>query len=202
MDTIGPGGRVPARIAFLSDPHGDLVALRRVISHLERAGPVDEVLVGGDLAQGGAQPAEVVDEIRARGWPAVRGNGDDLLVRIADGVSALQVVRDAEATHGPLPDSMAAHAEWSVSRLGPERVEYLRSLPTSLVRGPYAWGTVVLVHATPWSSEDVVLPDADDEVAERMLREAGARLLAYGHIHTPYPLPVRSQPAVPVTMWP
>jgi predicted phosphodiesterase len=174
------------RIAFLSDPHGDMVALARVISDLEQAGPVDEVLVGGDLAQGGAQPAEVVDEIRRRGWPSVRGNSDDLLIRVADGTPAAQVLGEAEATHGPLPESMATHAEWSVSRLGPERIEYLRSLPMSLVRGPFAWGTVVLVHATPWSTEDVVLPDADAEVAERMLREADARLLAYGHIHTPY----------------
>jgi len=186
MDMTGPRDRLPRRIAFLSDPHGDRVAFARVIADLEAAGPVDEVLLGGDLAQGGAQPAEVVDEIRARGWTSVRGNGDDLLVRIADGASAIQAVRDAEATHGPLPESMATHAEWSVRRLGPEGIEYLRSLPTALVRGPYPWGTVVLVHATPWSTEDVVLPDAAGEVAGRMLREAGARLLAYGHIHTPY----------------
>jgi len=174
------------KIAFISDPHGDMVALTRVISDLERAGPFDEVLVGGDLAQGGAQPAEVVDEIRERGWPSVRGNSDDLLVRIADGTPADLVLREAEATHGPLPESMATHAAWSVSRLGPERIEFLRSLPMSLARGPFACGTVVLVHATPWSTEDVVLPDADAEVAERMLSEASARLLAYGHIHTPY----------------
>lgn len=186
MDMTGRRDRAPRKIAFLSDPHGDLVAFDRVISDLEQAGPFDEVLIGGDLAQGGAQPAELVDAIRERGLLSVRGNGDDLLVRIADGASAAQVLRDAEATHGPLPESMAAHAEWSARQLGPERIEYLRSLPASLVRGPYAWGTVVLVHATPWSTEDVVLPDADDEVAERMVREARARLLVYGHIHTPY----------------
>jgi predicted phosphodiesterase len=174
------------RIAFLSDPHGDLVALERVISDLERAGRVDEVLIGGDLAQGGAQPAQVVDEIRRRGWPSVRGNGEDLLVRIADGSPAAEVVRDAEAAHGPLPESVASHAEWSVAELGPERIDYLRSLPTALVRGAFAWGTVVLVHATPWSTEDVVLPDAGDVLAERMIREASARLVVYGHIHTPY----------------
>ena len=65
------------RIAFISDPHGDLVALNKVVSDLKSAGPVDEVLIGGDLAQGGAQPAEVVDEIRSRGWPSVRGSGSN-----------------------------------------------------------------------------------------------------------------------------
>jgi predicted phosphodiesterase len=189
MDRLNSGlerQRLPWRIAFISDPHGDLVALDKVISDLEGAGPVDEVLVGGDLAQGGAQPAEVVDEIRKRGWLSVRGNGDDLLVRVADGSSGAEALRRAEATHGVLPESVASYAEWSVGQLGPERIEYLRSLPMAIARGPFAFGTVMLVHATPWSTEEVVLPDADIEVAKRMIEEARARLLVYGHIHTPY----------------
>jgi len=147
---------------------------------------VDEVLIGGDLAQGGAQPAEVVDEIRRRGWPSVRGNGDDLLVRIAGGIAPDEALRGAEATHGVLPAAVATHAEWSVCQLGPKRIEYLRSLPMTLTRGPFPSGRVLLLHATPWSTEDVVLPDADEAIAERMVREAGARLLVYGHIHTQY----------------
>jgi predicted phosphodiesterase len=163
------------RIAFISDPHGDLVALNKVILDLETTGPVDEVLLGGDVAQGGGQPAEVVDEIRKRGWRAVRGNSDDFLVRIADG-----------NPESGLTVAMASRGAWSVDRLGAERIEYLRSLPLSIKLGPFHFGTVALVHATPWSNEDVVLPDAGPELAERMIREADARLLVYGHIHTPY----------------
>jgi len=174
------------RVAILSDPHGDLVALQKVLSDLEALKPVDEVLVGGDLAQGGAQPAEVVDLIRERGWLAVRGNGDDLLVRLADGSAPADALRPAAATHGTLPESVASHALWSVDRLGSERIEYLRTLPLSIVRGPFHFGSVVLVHATPWSTEDVVLPDADEAVAQRIIGDAGARLLLYGHIHTQY----------------
>jgi predicted phosphodiesterase len=181
-----PGNHLPWRIAFISDPHGDRLALDKVISDLEGAGPLDEVLVGGDLAQGGAQPVEVIDEIRKRGWPSVRGNADDLLVRIADGHPAAEAMREGEAAHGVLPEAVASHARWSMSRLGPELIEYLRSLPISIVRGPFAFGTVVLVHATPWSTEDVVLPDADMVIAEQMVRAAQGRLLVYGHIHTPY----------------
>ena len=32
----------------------------------------------------------MIDETRKRGWPSVRGNGDDLLVRIADGRPAAE----------------------------------------------------------------------------------------------------------------
>ena len=158
------------RIAILSDPHGDLVALEAVIADLESLEPVDEVLIAGDIAQGGPQPAEVVDLIRARGWPAVLGNSDELLIRTADG-----------RQETGLPPAVAERARWSVGRLGAERIDYLRSLPFSLRRE-----SALLMHATPWSTEDVVLPDADDAAAERMIREAGARVVMYGHIHTAY----------------
>jgi predicted phosphodiesterase len=174
------------RIAIVSDPHGDLVALQKVMSDLDTLDSVDEVLVGGDLAQGGAQPAEVVDLIREKGWPAVRGNADDLLVRLADGATPEEALRPAEATHPTLPESLIEDALWTVDRLGLERIDYLRNLPLSIVRGPFDFGSLVLVHATPWSTEDVVLPDADEVVAKRMVDEAGARLLVYGHIHTQY----------------
>lgn len=179
--------RRPRRIAVVSDPHGDLIAFQKVVADLEALEPpVDEVIVGGDLAQGGAQPAEVVDLIRERGWPAVRGNADDLLVRLADGATPEEALQPGAATHGALPESLVPDALRAVDLLGPERIEYLRNLPLSIVRGPFASGSVVLVHATPWSTEDVVLPDADEELAQRMVSKAGERLLVYGHIHTQY----------------
>jgi hypothetical protein len=157
-----------------------------VIADLETLPPVDEVLVGGDLAQGGAQPAEVVDLIREQGWPAVRGNADDLLVRLADGATPEEALRPGAATHGAVPELLVPEALWVIDRLGSQRIEYLRNLPLSIMRGPFAFGSVMLVHATPWGTEDVVFPDADEEAAKRMVREGGARLLVYGHIHAQY----------------
>lgn len=164
------------RIAVVSDPHGDFVAFRKVITDMELRGTFDEVLLGGDLAQGGSQPGEVVDEIRRRGWRSVRGNSDDFLVRIADGLPV----------EAGVPPETIARGRWSVAALGPERIEYLRSLPASIELGPFPFGKVVLVHATPWSTEDVVLPSATEAEARRMIDVSGARLVLYGHIHMPY----------------
>jgi predicted phosphodiesterase len=164
------------RIALISDPHGDLVALLAVISDIERQNGLDEVLVGGDLAQGGPQPAEVVDEIRSRGWPSVGGNSDDFLVQVADG----------GLRSSGLPEALMTGGIWSSAQLGSERIEYLRSLPMTIERSVNRLGRVVLVHATPWSKEEVVLPDAGSEITQRMVSESGAQVLAYGHIHTPY----------------
>jgi predicted phosphodiesterase len=164
------------RIAILSDTHGDLVCLRAVIADLERQDGIDEVLLAGDLAQGGPQPAEVVDEIRGRGWRSARGNSDDLLVRIACG----------EALGDDVPAAVVAHGEWSAERLGAERIDHLASLPFALEVADLACGRLLVVHSTPWSNEEVVLPDAAEQVVLRVIEAAGARLVASGHIHTPY----------------
>lgn len=158
------------RVAFVSDPHGDLAAFDCVIADLQVHGPFEEVLLGGDLAQGGPQPAEVIDRIRELGWPSVRGNSDDLLVGLAEGILTEE-----------MPESVRRRGQWSVQQLGSERLEYLRALPLAIERPGF-----MLVHATPWSNQDVVLPDADEATAQKMIDAAHRHLLAYGHIHFPY----------------
>ena len=39
------------------------------------------ILHGGDLADGGPCPAEVIDQIRDLGWTGVMGNADEMLYR-------------------------------------------------------------------------------------------------------------------------
>jgi predicted phosphodiesterase len=163
------------RVAVISDPHGDLVALRAVVADLEARG-LDEVLVAGDLAQGGPQPAEVVDMLVAKGWPTVRGNSDDFLVDLAAG-------RDFGSD---APAQLLERGGWSVDRLGKKRVARLAALPMELRRPWAPNGSLVVVHATPWSTEEVVLPEASEEAALRMVTEASAGVLTYGHIHSAY----------------
>jgi predicted phosphodiesterase len=182
-DPIASGRAVlPVRIALISDPHGDLVSLRAVAADIDGQADLAEVLVGGDLAQGGPQPAEAVDEVRNRGWPSVRGNADDFLVKVSDDESVDGTVHGLT---GDALDTAKAVGRWSVARLGSERLDYLRSLPMVIERDSPI-GRLVFVHATPWSTEEVVLPDAEPAVAHRMIEASGARVLAYGHIHTPY----------------
>ncbi|MGI8564344.1 MAG: metallophosphoesterase family protein [Candidatus Dormibacter sp.] len=66
------------RLAIVSDIHGNLAALEAVIADLERQGP-DLVVHGGDLALNGPRPVEVLDRVRALGWPGVVGNTDQAL---------------------------------------------------------------------------------------------------------------------------
>jgi predicted phosphodiesterase len=160
------------RIAIVSDIHGNFAALQAVAADLDHQ-PVDEVLVGGDLVQGGRQPAEVLEFIRERRWPAVLGNADQFLLRFFEGPP-------------PLHDPFVASGRWAAARLQPAHVAYLRGLPDLIRRRDPSGVRFALVHATPWSMTDVVLPDAPEDVVHRMLRAAHADVLAYGHIHTAY----------------
>jgi predicted phosphodiesterase len=64
------------RIAVLSDIHGNLTALEAVID-LGRVAP-DLAVHGGDLCSG-SRSADVIDRVRAIGWPGVYGNTDEAL---------------------------------------------------------------------------------------------------------------------------
>ena len=66
------------RIAVVSDIHGNRTAFEAVLADLRQSSP-DLILHGGDLANGGANPAEVVDRIRDLGWQGVIGNTDEIL---------------------------------------------------------------------------------------------------------------------------
>src|SRR5882757_3752069 len=66
------------RTAIVSDVHGNLRAFEAVLADLRDAAP-DLVVQGGDLAYGGTHPAEIIDQVRALGWPGVRGNTDEML---------------------------------------------------------------------------------------------------------------------------
>src|SRR5712691_971880 len=68
------------RIAIVSDIHGNRTAFEAVLADLRQTSP-DLILHGGDLADGGASPAEIVDRIRDLGWPGVVGNADEALFR-------------------------------------------------------------------------------------------------------------------------
>src|SRR5258708_36510545 len=68
------------RIAILSDIHGNRTAFEAVLADLQQTSP-DLILHGGDLADAGASPVEIVDRIRDLGWQGVVGNTDEMLFR-------------------------------------------------------------------------------------------------------------------------
>jgi putative phosphoesterase len=64
-------------IGIISDVHGDYAALETVLDRLERIHQVNQVLCAGDLVGRGPEPERVVQAIRDRNIPTVRGNHDE-----------------------------------------------------------------------------------------------------------------------------
>ena len=157
------------RIAIVSDIHANPTAFEAVLADLRETAP-DVIFHGGDLANGGSNPAEIVDRIRDLGWPGVVGNTDEMLFRPESLVDFM-----GQSPLFPVIEEMAA---WEREALGEERLEWLRGLPFKQVRGPMA-----LVHASPESCWRSPMPEATDEELEKVYSPLGQPVAVYGHVH-------------------
>jgi len=163
------------RVAIISDIHGNVRALEAVLANLRERGPFDGIVNAGDLAMGAARPREVMDLLRAEGFPTIVGNTDQWVGGVAEA-----------------PRAARPAVEWTRRQLGSADSASLGRLPMSHRIEPPEGPVLVVVHATPTSTTDSVTPDAPPEALARMLEDAKTRTLAYGHIHRPY---VREVPA-------
>jgi predicted phosphodiesterase len=161
------------RIAIVSDIHGNRTAFEAVLADLRETSP-DLILHGGDLAQAGSSPAEIVDRVRDLGWPGVVGNTDELLFR----PESLTEFASGAPQLKPLWDAIQKMAAWASDALGEERLAWLSSLPRMQVHGPMA-----LVHASPESLWRSPGPEASDAELESVYSPLGQPIAIYGHIH-------------------
>jgi len=164
------------RIAIVSDIHGNRTAFEAVLADLRRSSP-DLILHGGDLADGGSSPREIVDQIRDLGWQGVLGNTDEMLARPE---SLTEFARQTPQLK-PLWTVIEKMAAASREALGEERLAWLRQLPRARMPGP-----VALVHASPDSPWRCPMPEASDGELEAVYRPLGRPIAVHGHIHRSY----------------
>ncbi len=65
------------KIGIIADIHGDYSALTTALDRLDSVHQVDYILCAGDLIGRGPEQEKVVELIRQRGIPSVKGNHDD-----------------------------------------------------------------------------------------------------------------------------
>jgi predicted phosphodiesterase len=160
------------RVALISDMHGNAVGLDAVLAELDRE-PVDQIVALGDVAQGGAQPAEVVDRLRALGCRCVFGNSDEFLLTLD--VDATGEELDEEAR-----ERVLRRGEWSRDQLGRDRLEFFRSFEP-VVALDVDGARLVCCHATPQSNTEVVLPETPRDRVAALVGDAAA--VVGGHVH-------------------
>lgn len=163
------------KVAFISDIHGNAVALDAVLHDIKKK-EVDKIYVLGDICYRGPEPKRSLELVRSLHTEVIKGNADEWVVR---------GVREGEVPDKAL-ELMNRERQWTVDQLEPSDIEYLRSLPPSL--GLNINGVEIdAYHATPDSLFEIVLPNAEDEKLERtMMKSSDSQIYVYAHIHRPY----------------
>jgi predicted phosphodiesterase len=163
-----------ARIAIVSDIHGNAYALDVVMGELRRE-QFDHTVCLGDAVQGGAQPAETVARLRDAGWPIVMGNADAWLL------TGEETGRDPIARARLI--KMNAIRDWSLSQLSSADRAFIEAFrPT--VQFPLDDGCSLLCfHGSPASFDDIILPTTPELELEAMLKPYLPNVLTGGHTH-------------------
>jgi predicted phosphodiesterase len=164
------------RVAIVSDIHGNLRAFQAVLADLRQVAP-DLVLQGGDLAYGGAHPADIIDQVRSLGWPGVRGNTDEMLWS----PESLAEFAARQPKLGPLLAILQDMIPATLASIGEKRLRWLEGLPYL-----YSQEGLSLVHASPGDLWRAPMPNASDDELQSTYASLGAQIVVYGHIHRPY----------------
>ena len=164
------------RIAIVSDIHGNRTAFDAVLTDLRETSP-DLILHGGDLADSGSGPVDIVDCIRDLKWPGVVGNTDEMLFRPQ---SLREFARESPKLNA-LFAVIEEMAEATRDSLGEERLAWLGGLPRVQIHGPMA-----LVHASPESPWRAPAPEASDAELEAVYGPLGQPIAVHAHLHRSY----------------
>ena len=168
------------RIAALSDVHGVALALEAVRKAIKKEKP-DVVLVAGDHAMNGPDPAGAIDllrEMEAEGAIVVQGN-TDIAVADADYAAAFPWLIESG-----ISDPMRLAAEWAHDALSDEQLAWLRRLPAER-RVRIGDDLVLVTHASPGSQTQGFDKDLDPSTLTERVARTAARVICCGHTHLP-----------------
>jgi len=150
------------RIVLIADIHGNLPALEAVLVDARTLSP-DVLVVAGDMVNG-PQPQAVLDLLLAEDALMLRGNHENY---------TLDLARDAKR-NGRSKQWQAMR--WSFRRLREGTLDLLRDLPEQRVIAGNGTAPVRVVHGSPASDRETLIPDRDPAVADTFRR---AGLLAW-----------------------
>jgi putative phosphoesterase len=169
------------KIAFFSDIHANLPALEACLKDIESKKP-DFVYCLGDLVGYNVWPNEVIDEIRKRNIPTIAGNYDKG-VGIAGDDCGCAYKTNHDKSNGE--QSIA----YTNSIVKADERKYLRNLP-SHIRLEYKLNEdafhLLMVHGSPRKINEYLFVDREEKSFLRILEQAEAHILLFGHTHKPY----------------
>ena len=156
------------KIAVISDIHGNIYSLMRVLEDIEDQ-KVDSIICLGDLVGYGPHPNEVVAMIRRRNIPCLKGNYDASVVD-----ESYTYIRETTTNSFSLP--------WTVDELRAENKYYLDNLPTSMTL-TFNSKKIKFVHGSPNAINEYLLEDGEN--TSEIMNNLDADILVCAHTHLP-----------------
>jgi predicted phosphodiesterase len=169
------------RIALFSDVHANLPALEAFFEDVATRN-TDAIYCLGDLVGYNIWPNEVIDEIRKRGIPTIAGNYDWGIGRSSDDCGCAYKT-DEEKALGKVSISYTNEV------VKDEQRAYLRTLPAH-IRLKYQLNhdkrNILFVHGSPRKVNEYLFEDRDEKSMLRIMEQADADIMCFGHTHKPY----------------
>ena len=176
---------------MFSDIHANLPALTACLKSTDEQSP-DAVYCLGDLVGYNVWPNEVINEIRKREIPTLAGNYDYGVGRSSD---------DCGCAYKTESDKKMGSKSISFTNsiIKDDEREYLRTLPTQIrvefnLNGQKK--NLLLVHGSPRKINEYLFEDRDEKSMIRMMEEANADIMCFGHTHKPYHRVLNSRHAI------
>src|SRR3954470_7953668 len=169
------------KIALFSDIHSNLPALEACFKNIEEQKP-DVIYCLGELVGYNVWANEVVNEVRRRGIPTIAGNYDQG-IGLMSGECGCAYKTETEQDNGKISIS------YTNSIVGPDEREYLRTLPAH-IKVEFQLNSdklnLLLVHGSPRKINEYLFEDRDEKSLLRIVEQADADIMCFGHTHKPY----------------
>lgn len=157
------------KIAFISDIHGNLEALKEGIKDIESRN-IDSIICLGDFVGYGPYPNEVVDIIKKNHILSIIGNYDEAVLE-----EKFDYIRSNETNRICMP--------WASKQLSVQSKSYLDSLPKQIVL-EFENKKVRIVHGSTRAINEYLKENSTQ--AEEVMSELNEDILVCGHTHIPY----------------
>ncbi len=175
-------------IALFSDIHANLPALEAFFKDVDSRNP-DAIYCLGDLVGYNIWPNEVVNEIRKRKIPTIAGNYDFGIGRMSDECGCAYKTE-------PEKDMGKISISFTNSIIKDAERKYLRTLPAH-IKVEFQLNddklNLLLVHGSPRKINEYLFEDREEKSMLRIMDQADADIMCFGHTHKPYHRILNSQ---------
>lgn len=163
-------------IAFISDVHANLPALKAAVADARQRGAV-EIVCAGDITGYGPFPSEVCHYLAENGISSISGNYDG---------KVLDVIQNGAAAIKTLQKKRRELLAWTAGHIDKNARRFLEGLPERLERKLPSGVSLLVVHGSPHSNDDDIYPSITKPALESKLGEAHTDVLVCGHTHIPF----------------